>query len=54
MELPKILALELMNGGVGMSKGLNVTVCPANCTFPRGKCINGTCVCEVSALVDRL
>ena len=28
----------------------NITACPANCTFPRGSCVNGTCQCEVQLI----
>ena len=43
------LSRSLMDPLVGthVLTDFNITACPANCTFPRGSCVNGTCQCEV-------
>lgn len=38
--------LEDMTRIITPGRLLNISICPANCTFPQGKCVNGSCVCE--------
>ena len=42
-----VTKLEDMTRIITPGRLLNISICPANCTFPQGKCVNGSCVCEV-------
>ena len=42
-----VTQLEDMTRIITPGRLLNISICPANCTFPQGKCVNGSCVCEV-------
>lgn len=43
-RLAKLLGLSAPGASAAM---MNVSYCPANCTFPKGKCIDGKCICEL-------
>ena len=41
------LAANIIDPLIGSQELVNISACPANCTFPRGICVNGSCHCEV-------